>query len=104
MKKRFLLFAVMIISVLALFAISASAADIPEWTDITTVDGMPDKATFGDDGRAGATSRVLMADGVTYPAYYICKNQASLSLDLSTLNTKASKSYGKADIIKIETI
>ena len=92
----------MIISVLALFAISASAADIPEWTDITTVDGMPDKATFGDDGRAGATSRVLMSDGVTYPAYYICKNQASLSLDLSTLNTKASKSYGKADIIKIE--
>ncbi len=92
----------MIISVLALFAISASAADIPEWTDITTVDGMPDKATFGDDGRAGATSRVLMADGVTYPAYYICKNSASLGISFTDLNSKSGKSYSAVDVVRLE--
>ncbi len=92
----------MIISVLALFAISASAADIPEWTDITTVDGMPDKATFGDDGKAGATSRVLMSDGVTYPAYYICKSSTSLGISFSDLNSKAGKAYTAADVVRLE--
>lgn len=102
MKKKLLFFVVLMAVALCLFALTISAANIPEWTDITEVDGMPDKSTFGADGTKGATSRVLMSDGITYPAYYVCKNQASLAIDVSTLNTKATKSYTKSSIVRIE--
>lgn len=101
--KRRILFS-LIISLVLVFALAlvVSAAEIPEWTEITEVDGMPDKSTFGTDGTVGATSRVLMADGITYPAYYICKNSDSLGISLTDLNTKASKSYTNADIVRLE--
>lgn len=102
MKKKLILFLAILSVAFCLFAITAMATDIPEWTKITEVSGMPDKSTFGTDGTVGATSRVLMSDGVTYPAYYICKNQETLTIDLSSLNTNASKSYEKKDIIRIE--
>lgn len=85
-----------------LFAIVTSAAEIPEWTDITEVEGMSDKSVFGDDGKKGATSRVLMSDGATYPAYYICKNQTSLSFDLDTLSKKVGTTYNKKSIVRLE--
>ena len=102
MKKRLLVFALMLVSLLVLLAVSISAAEIPEWTTITEVSGMPDKSAFGDDGKAGATSRVLMSDGVTYPAYYICKSSTSLGISFSDLNSKAGKAYTAADVVRIE--
>lgn len=101
--KRKILFVAIIAALLAcLFAVSAYATEIPEWTEITTVDGMPDKSAFGDDGKAGATSRVLMSDGVTYPAYYICKSSTSLGFSYSDLNSKSGKSYAAKDVVRLE--
>ena len=88
--------------VACLFAIVTSAAEIPEWTNITEVEGMSDKSVFGDDGKSGATSRVLMSDGVTYPAYYICKNSTSVGFSYSDLNSKTGKSYAAKDVIRLE--
>ena len=88
--------------VACLFAISINAAEIPEWTNITEVDGMSDKSVFGDDGKSGATSRVLMSDGVTYPAYYITKNSTTFGISFSDLNSKTGKSYTSSSVVRIE--
>ena len=50
MKKKLLLFLTLVAVMTCIFAVSALAAEIPDWTDITTVDGMPDKSVFGADG------------------------------------------------------
>ena len=63
MKKKILLMATMIAALMCLFTVVISAAEVPEWSGITVVEGMSDKSTFGSDGTAGATSRVLMSDG-----------------------------------------
>lgn len=102
MKRKIIVVAMLMTLIACLFAIVTSAAEIPEWTDITEVEGMSDKSVFGDDGKKGATSRVLMSDGATYPAYYICKDSETLGIDLATLNTKANKAYTKTDIVRIE--
>ena len=102
MKKKLLLAILMVAMLACIFTVAASAAEIPEWTEITEVDGMPDKSAFGVDGTKGATSRVLMADGVTYPAYYICKNSTTLGISFSDINSKAGKAYASKDVIRIE--
>ena len=50
MKRKLLLVAIMVAALMCLFAMAVSAVEIPEWTDITVVDGMPDKSVFGADG------------------------------------------------------
>ena len=102
MKRKILLIAIMAVALVCLFAFSVSAAEIPEWTDITVVDGMADKSVFGADGTAGATSRVLMSDGITYPAYYICNNSNSLGFNYKDLNSKTGKSYAAKDVVRLE--
>ena len=102
MKRKILLIAIMAAVLVCLFAFGVSAAEIPEWTDITVVDGMPDKSVFGADGTAGATSRVLMSDGITYPAYYICNNSDSLGFNYKDLNSKTGKSYAAKDVVRLE--
>ena len=92
----------MVAALVCIFAVTVSAAEIPDWTEITTVSGMADKNVFGADGTAGATSRVLMSDGITYPAYYICKNSTSLGFSYTELNTNTGKSYGAVDVIRLE--
>ena len=102
MKKKLLIASLLALLFVCIFAITAFAAEIPDWTEITEVDSMPDKDKFGTDGTKGATSRVLMSDGITYPAYYICKNQTSLSVDLSALNSATGKSYNKTSVVRLE--
>ncbi len=102
MKRKIVFFAIVTALISCLLAVSAYATEIPEWTAITEISGMPDKSVFGDDGKAGATSRVLMSDGVTYPAYYICKNSTSVGFSYSDLNSKTGKSYAAKDVIRIE--
>ena len=92
----------MVTALVCLFAVSVSAAEIPEWGEITPVDGMADKSVFGADGKAGATSRILMSDGITYPAYYICKNSTTLGITFADLNKAASKSYEPKDLVRLE--
>ena len=100
--KKLLVFFALVSVVCCLFVMTASAAEIPEWTEITTVEGMSDKSVFGADGTVGATSRVLMSDGKTYPAYYICNNSNSLGFKYTELNTKTGKSYGAVDVVRLE--
>ncbi len=102
MKKKLLLFLTLVAVMTCIFAISALAAEIPEWTDITTVDGMPDKSVFGADGTKDATSRVLMSDGITYPAHYICKDSKTFAISYTDLNAKTGKSYEAASVVRIE--
>ena len=83
------------------FAVSVSAAEIPEWTEITELDGMADKTTFGADGTKGATSRVLMSDGVTYPAYYIFKDSATFTIDFTEINKKGV-TYAASNVVRLE--
>lgn len=101
MKKLSLILMLASLFVLAL-AISVSAAEIPEWTDVVELDGMADKTVFGADGTKGATSRVLMSDGKTYPAYYICKNQTTLGISFTDINKAAGTSYAAANVVRME--
>lgn len=102
MKKKILIFISVFAFAVSLFALAVSAAEIPEWTEITEVSGMPDKNVFGADGTVGATSRVLMSDGVTYPAYYICNDSDSLGFNYSNLNKNTGKSYTAKDVVRLE--
>lgn len=102
MKRKLLLVFAISAVLMLVFAISIFAAEIPEWTEITEVDGMPDKSVFGTDGTSGATSRVLMSDGITYPAYYICKDSATLGFSFTDLNNKTAGGYSAEKVVRIE--
>ena len=100
--RKFGLIFLMIALFALVFAISVSAAEIPEWTEITEVEGMGDKAAFGEDGTKGATSRVMMNDGKTYPSYYIFKDSTTLSVDFTEINKKTGMSYARANVVRLE--
>ena len=102
MKKKLFLMSLMVAALVCIFAVTVSAAEIPEWTEITEVDGMADKSVFGADGTKGATSRVLMSDGKTYPAYYICKNSTSLGFNYEELSTKSGTTYTAVNVVRLE--
>ena len=97
-----LLLAMFVVMLVCLFAMTVGAQEITEWGEITELSGMSDKSTFGSDGTQGATSRVLMSDGVTYPAYYICNNSTSLGISFTEINKVTGKSYGAVDLIRLE--
>ena len=82
------------------FALTVSAESL-DWSDITEVEGMSDKAAFGADGTVGATSRVLMSDGKTFPAYYIFKDSTTMSIDFNELKTKGH-TYTAASVVRLE--
>ena len=101
--KRFSLIFLLVALFVCAFAITASAVEIPQWPDeITKVEGMSDKASFGDDGKEGATSRVLMSDGKAYPAYYICKDSTTLGMTFTELSQKSGTTYAAANVVRIE--
>lgn len=102
MKRKLLLAFAISALLMLVFAISIFATEIPEWTEITEVSGMPDKSVFGTDGTKGATSRVLMSDGITYPAYYICKDSATLGFSFTDLNNKTAGGYSAEKVVRIE--
>ena len=98
MKKKLVLFSAILSVMLCFLAITAMAAEIPEWPDeVTTIDGMSDKGVFGTDGTVGATSRVLMSDGVAYPAYYIFRDSATFGITFEELS-----GYSASDIVRLE--
>ena len=101
MKKFCVAFAMAVLLVLAL-AFAATAAEIPEWTEVTRVEGMADKTAFGTDGTSGSVSRVLMSDGKTYPAYYICKDSSTLAIDYKEINKVLGTSYSAQSVVRLE--
>ncbi len=104
MKSKILLIISLIALFVCLFAITVNAsAYTPNFGEPTRVDGMTDKATFGDDGKFNTfTSRVLMSDGVTYPAYYIYNDSATQAISFSELNVATGKSYARNTVICLE--
>ena len=107
-----MLFAMLFVCIFAV-AVSAEETDaVPEWpSEVTILEGMSDKATFGADGTVGATSRVLLSNGdgtyTAYPAYYICKNSKKFEISFSEINSNAKIkelgiTYSAGSLIRIE--
>ena len=100
MKRKLILTVFAMAILVCLFVIPAYAGEVvkPEWpSSVTVIEGMPEKATFGNDGKAGATSRVLMDDGKVYPAYYVCKDSTTLTFDFTNFSQ-----YNAGNIVAIE--
>ena len=109
MKKRFILFALMVALVVCLFAISASAAIVKHETDpgldcadsaVSTLD----YSAFNNSTASDKTSRVVLTDGTYYyvfPAYYVFSSTStSFSPTVSNVNAaiKATDSTITTDL------
>ena len=108
MKKRFILFALMVALVVCLFAISASAAIVKHETDpgldcadsaVSTLD----YSAFNNSTASDKTSRVVLTDGTYYyvfPAYYVFSTSTSFSPSVSNVNAaiKATDSTITTDL------
>lgn len=110
MKKK-LLFALSMVAILVcLFAISVSAAaPAPAKPDlgvdfgaVSTIDGF----TAPSELFVGTTERVLLVDEngayVTYPTYYVTKNNTTFDFDFSKLNAAQSIQYTKKSVVMVE--
>ncbi|MBQ8738692.1 MAG: leucine-rich repeat domain-containing protein [Clostridia bacterium] len=107
MKKKILILAIMIVALMSIFVISASAAvtgsTSNEYGDVTIVDGMESKNKYNDtDSKA-----VLVNDDgtfTTYPAYYIYNGSTGINMDinLALLNEKTGEDYKESSVIRVE--
>lgn len=98
--KKLMLFVVALMSVVCIFAISASAAATNEFGTIETVEGI-DLTGMAND----TTSRVVLYDGSeyhTYPSSYIITNAENFTLDFSKINAATGKKYDISKIIRLE--
>ena len=116
--KKLLLVAFMIAMLVCLFAISVSAAEIPEWTavDLTWDDAMKATSQFGLTTDYDA--RIMFDDNKTYPAWYFTRitekngyvylgddsnyeaNQAAIRVDI--FNGVAKTSYTLGNVVRYE--
>ena len=88
MKKK-ILFLLIAVSLICLMAISISAERYtPTFGAVTTVGGIAEPTILD------TTSRVVMTDGTTYPAYYILNDSTSFSPNFNKLNN-ALKALGQ---------
>ena len=91
-----------------IFAITSSAADIPEWTDVITYEQGENAIAYKEG--FDTTSRVLLSNGdgtySTYPSNYIIKGTDAVfsnnEIDLSALKKASGKNYTNASIIRFE--
>ena len=97
MKKK-LVFAVMTLALLCLMVLSVSASDyIPNFGEVTTFSEIAQPSILD------TTSRVLMSDGKTYPAYYMLNYSTSFSPNYSKINNVVgSGTYGNATVVALE--
>jgi len=110
MKKKFILMMATIAILACLFAISVSAAaPIPEKPDlgvdfgtVESIDGFTPPSQL----YVGTTERVLLTDGngayVTYPTYYVTKDNATFDFDFSKLNEAQAVQYTKQSVVMVE--
>ena len=107
MKRKILILAIMIVALMSIFVISASAAvtgsTSNEYGDVTIVEGMESKNKYND---TDSKAVLVNADGTftTYPAYYIYNGSTGtgMGIDLSLLNEKTGENYVKASLIRLE--
>ena len=108
MKKAIIILLVILCG--TIFAISTSAtAPIPEKPDlgidfgtVSIIDGFEAPSAL----YANTDERVLLTDGndnyVTYPTYYVTKDNATFDFDFSKLNTAQSVQYSKKSVVMVE--
>lgn len=110
MKKKLLITALIVVAMVCMLAVSVSAAaptpqkptlDV-DFGTVTYIDGF----TAPSELYVGTTERFVLDLGegnyVTYPTYYITKNQAAFDVDFGKLNTALGGSYSKANIAMLE--
>lgn len=110
MKKKLLITALIVVAMVCMLAIGVSAAapapqkptlDV-DFGTVTYIDGF----TAPSELYVGTTERFVLDLGegnyVTYPTYYITKNQAAFDVDFGKLNTALGGSYSKANIAMLE--
>ena len=110
MKKKILLTILMTTLLVCALAVFANASvPMPEkpdigvsFGDVTTIDGF----TAPSELYVGTTQRVLLTDGnggyVTYPTYYVTKNNTTFDFDFSKLNEAQSVEYSKKSVVMLE--
>ena len=109
MKKMLLILAVMAAFVCMLAFSANAAAPVPQkpqldvdFGDVTIIDGF----TAPSELFVGTTQRVLLTDGegnyVTYPTYYVTKNNTTFDFDFSKLNAAQSIQYSKKSVVMVE--
>ncbi len=100
MKKRIILFTLIIACLTFLFAIGVSAATTNEFGTLETSTTI-DLTGMSTDTKA----RVVLFDGTeyhTYPSQYIVKNAGDIAYDFTKINTDFGKEYGVSSVIRIE--
>jgi len=97
MRKK-LLFLMITAIVFCAFAITVSAANYtPAFGTPVELEGISEPTVLDEN------SRVLMSDGITYPAYYILKDSATFSPDFNKINKiVGANTYSRATVVAIE--
>ena len=110
MKKKLLLTMVVVAIFTLLFAMCVfAAAPIPQKPDlgvdfgaVTTIDGFEAPSSL----YTSTDERVLLVDEegnyVTYPTYYVTKDNATFDFDFSKLNSAQSIQYSKKSVVMVE--
>lgn len=109
MKKKILLAITMTVLFVCMLAVSANAAapapqkpDIGvDFGEVSYIDGFVAPSELYAD----TTERVLLTDGenyVTYPTYYVTKNNATFDFDFSKLNAAQGVEYSKKSVVMLE--
>ncbi len=110
MKKKLLLTMVVVAIFTLLFAMCVfAAAPIPQKPDlgvdfgaVTTIDGFEAPSSL----YTSTDERVLLVDEegnyVTYPTYYVTKDNATFDFDFSKLNSAQSIQYSKNSVVMVE--
>ena len=110
MKKKLLITALIVVAMVCMLAVSVSAAapapqkptlDV-DFGTVTYIDGF----TAPSELYSKTDERVLLVDEngnyVTYPTYYVTKNQATFDFDFSKLNAAQSIQYDKKCVVMVE--
>ena len=110
MKRKMLFTLALVVALVALFAISASAAaPLPQkptlsvdFGAVTEIPGFtPPSQLF-----VNTDERVVLTDGngnyVTYPTYYVTKDSTTFDFNFSALNTATGITYSKASVVLLE--
>ena len=109
MKKRFLIAMFVVICMSLLVVAASAAAPIPQkptldvdFGTVTTIDGFTPPSQL----YVNTTQRVLLVDEegnyVTYPTYYVTKDNLTFDFDFSKLNAAQSIQYKKQSVVMVE--
>ncbi len=109
MKKRFLIAMFVVICMSLLVVAASAAAPVPQkptldvdFGTVTTIDGFTPPSQL----YVNTTQRVLLVDEegnyVTYPTYYVTKDNATFDFDFSKLNAAQAIQYSKKSVVMVE--